>query len=177
MGWSPATFTSNRSYLVKKEGVRSNARAGMKTPLSLCASVRPPSGDAGSRARVVCTSTATTRPTSSGNRRKAEKVQVGLYTRDPRLVFARYRALPASGDRNGSGNGASSAKSSKGDDEQGCGLRQLAGPTSAAGRARVSEDDAQLVRPKMVPFSQPGAELGASGCSSLYKTFGHQSLP
>ena len=35
VGWSTSTFTRNRSHLVKKEGVRSNVRAGMKTPLSL----------------------------------------------------------------------------------------------------------------------------------------------
>ena len=73
----------------EKEGVRSNGRAGMKTPLSFRASVGPPGGGAGSSEREVRTSTAMTRPTNSGKRGKAEEAPVGPHTRNPRLAFAR----------------------------------------------------------------------------------------
>ena len=75
---------------VKKESVRLNVRARMKTPLSFRASVGPPGGGAGSIEREICASTATIRPTNSGNRRKAKEAPVGPHTRNPRLAFARY---------------------------------------------------------------------------------------
>ena len=84
---------------MKKEGVRSNVRAGMKN--SFRASVGPPGGDAGSPGgdagsseMEIRANTATIRPTNSGNRRKAEEAPARPHLRNLRLVFARYRALP-----------------------------------------------------------------------------------
>ena len=116
-GLSTLTFTTNRLHLVKKEGVRSNVRAWMKTPLSFRASVGPSGGDAGSSEREIRAITATVRPTNPENGREAEEAPVGPHTRNPRLVFARYRALPRRETKTGAGKGGSSAKSSKGDDE------------------------------------------------------------
>ena len=66
---------------MKKEGVRSHLRAGMKTSLSFRASVRPLGGDACSSEREVRESTATTQPTISGNKGKAEEAPVEPHTR------------------------------------------------------------------------------------------------
>ena len=90
----------------------------MKTPLSFRGSFGPSGGDAGSSERELRASTATIRPTSLGNIRKAEEAPAGPHTRNPRLVGARtVPSASASGDGDGSGKGGSSAKSSEGDDE------------------------------------------------------------
>ena len=94
VGWSTPTFTKNRSHLVTKEGVRSNVRTRTKKLLSFRASVGPSGKDACSSEREIHASTATTRPTNSKNRRKAEEAPVAAHTRNPRLVFARYRSIP-----------------------------------------------------------------------------------
>ena len=133
-------------------------------------------GDAGSSEREIRASTATNRPTNTGNRKKSDGGAGWAAHKKPKAGVRTTPSASASGDGGGSGKGGSSAKSSKGDDEQGCGLRQLAEPTLVTERARVSADDAQLVRPRLASFSQPGAEVGASGCRSLYRSFGHQYL-
>ena len=93
VGWSASTFTRNRSHLAQKEGVRSNVRAGIKTPLRFRASVGPRGGDAGSSEMEIRAITATIPPTNSGNRRNAEEAPVGPHKKNPKLVFARYGAL------------------------------------------------------------------------------------
>ena len=177
MGWITSIFTRNRSHLVKKEGVRSNVRARMKTPLSFRASAGASGGECRfewkgdpCKYRHDPTDKSREKNESGGVVRQWGRTQEtqGWCSHDTE----RFRV----GRRRRERKGGSSAKSSKGDDEKGCGLRQLAGSTLATERARVSADDVQLVRPRLASFSQPGAELGASGCRSLRRNFGHQYL-
>ena len=73
VGWSTVKFTRNWSYLVNREGVRSNVRAGMTAPLSFRVSEGLPGGDAVSSEMEVRTRTATIGrqiPGTAGKRRR-----------------------------------------------------------------------------------------------------------
>ena len=73
VGWSTVKFTRNWSYLVNREGVRSNVRAGMTPPLSFRVSAGLPGGDAVSSEMEVRTRTATIGrqiPGTAGKRRR-----------------------------------------------------------------------------------------------------------
>ena len=171
VGWSTSTFTRNRSHLVKKEAVRSNVRSRFKTP---------------PRFRLFGWA-------SQGGCRFERKRNPFKYRHDPtdksreqesgggasgathKIPTACVRMVPsasASGDGDASGNGGSSARSSKG---EGAGSVSWRGQLWRPNELRF-QGDVQLVRVRLGSSSQPGAELGASGCRSLHRRFGHQYL-
>ena len=150
-GWSTSTFSKTLSQLAKKEGVQFTVRTGTQTPLSCRVSVGPPSVDADSNGRETRAGIAMTGPANSRARSKEVKAPVGWH----KAGVGMTPVAPAPGDGGGSGKNKSggAAKPSKGADKQGCGLRQMAGPTSVTEQARDSSDNAQLTARVGVGFS------------------------
>ena len=122
VGWSTSTFTRNRSHLVKTEAVRSNVRSRFKTP--------PRFRSFGWASQEGCRFEQKINPfkyrhdptDKSREQKESGGGASGATHKKPKAGVCMVPSASASGDGDGSGNGGRSARSSKGDDEQGCGL-------------------------------------------------------
>ena len=176
MGWITSIFTRNRSHLVKKEGVRSNVRARMKTPLSFRASAGASGGECRFEWKGDPCKYRHDPTDKSREQNESGGGASGAVHKKPKAGIHTVSNAFAAGDGEGSGKGEAPLNRSRATTNRGAGSVSWRGQIWRPNGLRFQRMTCGLYGQGWSRFLNQEQKLGEKGGKSLYRRFGHQHL-